>query len=182
MVSAVYTINLLPPTFSLGVSPSTLTFNSGSSGTLTVTVTPQNGFNSAVTFACSGLPTGATCSFSPESLTPAGATMSTTLTIAASASASAARPARNPFLPAATLALAGCLLFFRKRRAPAFTLILIVAVVALGSLTACGGGGSSNGGSGGSGGGGVQPVTSTVTVTATSGSLQQSTNLTLTLN
>jgi len=49
----------------------------------------------------------------------------------------------------------------------------------LGLPTACGGGGSSGGGGGG---GGSQPVTSTITVTGISGSLQESTTFTLTVN
>jgi N-acetylneuraminic acid mutarotase len=179
IASATYTINLPPPAFSLTSSASTLSINSGSQGNLTLTVTPQNGFNSAVTFACSGLPSGATCSFSPSSVTPTGsAAITTELTIAASASASAARPARNPFLPAAGLALAGCLLVFTRRRALRLWLILLAAIAIFGAFTACGGGGSNGGG----GGGGIQPTTATVTVTATSGNLQQSTKITLTVS
>ncbi len=178
VASAKYTINLPPPNFTLGSSASTLSISSGGQGNVTLTVTPQNGFNAAVTFACSGLPSGATCSFSPSSVTPSGGTAITTqLTIAASTSVSAARPVRNPFLPAAGLALAGCLLAFTRRRALRLWLVLLAAIAILGAFSACGGG--SNGGGGG-GGGGSQ--TATVTVTATSGSLNQSTTITLTVN
>jgi hypothetical protein len=52
--------------------------------------------------------------------------------------------------------------------------MLVVLAVGLGVLGGCGGAGS--------GGGGTQPVTSTVTVTATSGLLTQSTTFTLTVN
>jgi hypothetical protein len=38
----------------------------GQSGTATFTVTPMNGFNSQVSFACSGLPSGATCTLNPS--------------------------------------------------------------------------------------------------------------------
>jgi hypothetical protein len=182
IASATYTI---PPTFALSSSASTLTINPGSQGNLTLTVTPQNGFNATVTFACSGLPTGTTCSFNPSSVTPSGsAAVTTQLTIAASASASAARPARNPFLPAAGLALAGCLLAFTRRRVLGLFLVPLAAIVLFGTLSACGGGGSvsTGGGGGGGGGGGPQPTTTTVTVTATSGSIQQSTQITLTVN
>lgn len=178
VASAAYTINLPPPSFALSSSTSTLTVNSGSQGSLTLTVTPQNGFNSTVTFACAGLPASASCHFNPSSVTPSGGAVTTQLTIAASASATVARPARNPFQPAAALALACCLLFLRKRRTLALNFILIAAFLALTSLTACGGGGSVNGG----GSGGRQPTSYTVTVTATSGTLNQSTNIALTLN
>jgi subtilase family serine protease len=51
----------------------------GASTTTTITLTPNNGFTGTVTFSCSGLPAGATCSFSPTSV-PNG-TGTTTLTI-----------------------------------------------------------------------------------------------------
>jgi len=180
VASVSYTINIPQPMFSLTSSASTLTINHGTQGTLTLTVTPQNGFNSAVTFACSGLPTGATCSFSPSSVTPSGSAINTTLTIAASASASAAHPTRNPFLPAAGLTLAGCLLAFTRRRAPRLWLVPLAALVFFGALSACGGGGNPGGGGGGGGGGGPQNYT--ITVNATSGSIHQSTQITLTIN
>jgi len=178
--SADYVINI-PPTFALSSSVSALTINSGGQGTLTLTITTKNGFNSAVTFACSGLPTGATCSFNPSSVTPSiSSSATTTLTIAASASASAAHPTRNPFLPAAGLTLAGCLLAFTRRRALRLWLVPLAALAVLGAFSACGGGGNPGGGGGGGGGGG--PTTATVTVTATSGSIHQSTQITLTVN
>jgi hypothetical protein len=44
----------------------------GSSGTSTVTVTPTDGFSSTVALSCEGLPTGASCTFNPSSLTGSG--------------------------------------------------------------------------------------------------------------
>jgi hypothetical protein len=55
--------------------------------------------------------------------------------------------------------------------------VLLAAVLALGLMGGCGGGGSSGGG-----GGGSLPVNATVTVTGTSGSLQASTTISLTIN
>jgi len=40
----------------------------GNSTTATITVTPHNGFTESVALACSGLPTGATCSFNPSTI------------------------------------------------------------------------------------------------------------------
>ncbi len=51
----------------------------GTSATATVTVTPNNAFTGTVTFSCSGLPTGATCSFNPTSVS--GGSGTTQLTI-----------------------------------------------------------------------------------------------------
>ncbi len=45
---------------------------------ITVTVAPINGYNQQTTFSCTGLPTGATCAFSPNPVTPDGTHNSTT--------------------------------------------------------------------------------------------------------
>jgi hypothetical protein len=69
VATATYTINLSPD-YQLSATPSTLTIVAGQSGTAKFTVTPVNGFSSQVSFACNGLPSGATCSFAPSSVTP----------------------------------------------------------------------------------------------------------------
>lgn len=48
----------------------TQTVEIGSSTSYSLTVTPTNGYNGTVTFACVGLPVGTACTFSPTSLTP----------------------------------------------------------------------------------------------------------------
>jgi len=164
------------PGISLTALPSSLTLKSGDSGTVTITVTPSDGFNSVVGFACSGLPSGATCSFSPATVTPAAAAVTTQLTITAGQSAALRPDSRSPF-PAPVLALAVCLFSFKRRRARQF-FFLAIAAITFSLATACGSGGSGSGG----GGGGTQPVTSTVTVTATSGTVQQTATIQLTLN
>jgi hypothetical protein len=178
VASATYTINL-PPTFTLGASPTSLTVNAGSQGSVTLTVTPQNGFNSTVGFACSGLPSGASCSFNPTTVTPSGGAATTQLTISASAQAASLRRDSPPFLPTTVLAVALCLIGWKRRRRGLQLLLLVAALTALGLIPACGGG---SGAGGGGGGGGTQPVNATVTVTATSGSLQQTTTISLTVN
>jgi trimeric autotransporter adhesin len=70
------------PDFSISCSPSSLSVGQGGSGTSTCTVSSQNGFNSAVVLSCTGLPTGATCSFSSSSVTPpANGSANSTLTV-----------------------------------------------------------------------------------------------------
>src|SRR5207249_4542307 len=75
-----------PGDFSVTCSPAN--FNVGSTFTKTSKCTVQslNGFNSAVTFSCSGLPSGVACSsFQPASVTPPpGGTAATTLTLTGS--------------------------------------------------------------------------------------------------
>ena len=158
------------PDFQLSVSTSNLTIVAGQSGNAVLTVTPVNGFNSQVSFTCSGLPSEATCSFNPTSVTPNGSTVSSTLTINTTA-ASAER--RAPSVPrwrplyAIAFPVLGTLLgtFPRRRlelhRRRLFGFLLLLMVVA--AQISCGGGG-------GSGGGGGNPGTSagtyTVSITA----------------
>ena len=180
IASATYTINL-PPNFALAESVSALTIASGGHGSVTLTVTPQNGFTSAVSFACSGMPSGASCVFSPATVTPATGTSTTTLTISAAAQSAALRKRSQAFPPELALLVALGICGFRKRRNLQTTFLLVVVLSGLSFLAACGGGGGGGTGSGG-GGGGSSPTVSTVTVTATSGTLQQSVKLTLTVN
>jgi subtilase family serine protease len=62
--------------FSLSASPSSQSIRRGRSTSYTVTITPLNGFKSAVSLSVAGLPAGVTASFSPVS-----ATTSSTLTV-----------------------------------------------------------------------------------------------------
>jgi hypothetical protein len=79
-----------PPDFTVSASPSSLTVAQGASGTSTATLTSLNGFSSAVSLSCTGLPAGATCSFDPASDTPpAGGTSTSTLTVSVDASTAA---------------------------------------------------------------------------------------------
>ena len=176
VASATYTINLPPPDFSLSATPASQTVTGGQSVTETVSVTPANGFNSAVSFACSGLPAGASCSFSPATVTPSGAAASTTLTVSTAKTSGALRRDSFPLIPGAALAAAFCCFGFRKRR---FSLLLLLAlsVAGLGLLNGCGGGGSASGS-----GGGTQPLTSTITVTASSGSLTHTATFSITVD
>ncbi|MGA7895153.1 MAG: hypothetical protein WCA49_18185, partial [Candidatus Sulfotelmatobacter sp.] len=76
------------PNFTVSASPSSLTITQGGNGTSTITVTSQNGFNSATTLSASGLPSGVTAAFSPNPVTPpANGTVTSTLTLTASATA-----------------------------------------------------------------------------------------------
>jgi len=63
-----------PPDFSASTSPASLSVFAGEGGTATITVTPINNFAGTVSFACSGLPSGGTCSFNPASITLPGTT------------------------------------------------------------------------------------------------------------
>ena len=170
---------VLPPAFTLGASPTSLSASSGGQASTTLTVTPQNGFNSAVSFACSGLAAGATCKFDPATVTPtaSGAAVTTKLTISAETLSANTRRNSRPFLPQTALALTLCFFCLKKRHNLQLFLLSAMAFASFSLLAGCGGG------SGGSGDrGGVTPVTSTITVTATSGSVQQTATISLTVN
>jgi subtilase family serine protease len=70
------------PSFTLSASPASVSITQGTSGTSTITITPQGGFSGSVTLSASGLPTGVTAGFSPNP-----ATTTSTLTLTASATA-----------------------------------------------------------------------------------------------
>ena len=163
---------VLPVTFTFAGSPASLTLSAGGQGTVTFTLTPQNGFNSTVTFACSGLPAGASCSFNPTSVTPTQST-SDVLTIAVPANSAALPAGLRSTWPVSALALGLSLVgLIRRRRRPAW-LLLMTACASFGLVAACGGGSSSPT---------PTPTTSTVTVTASSGSIRQTATVSVTVN
>ncbi|MHB8410406.1 MAG: TIGR03118 family protein [Candidatus Acidiferrales bacterium] len=74
------------PSFAVTAASQTLTVTRGQSVSTNLSITPSNGFNGTVSFSCSSLPGGATCSFLPTTVTPTGTTAVTTqLTISAAA-------------------------------------------------------------------------------------------------
>jgi hypothetical protein len=178
VASAAYTINS-QPYFVLGTSTPSLTINSGSEGTVTLTVTPENGFNSPVILACSALPTLAICSFDQATVTPSGGAVSTQLTISTSAQSSALQPGSRPFFPFSALAMTVCLCGWRKRRGLHHWLLLAVAYAGLGLLFGCG---RTSGGGGTSATPTPTSTASTVTITAISGTLQGTAAIALTVN
>lgn len=153
------------PTYTLTATPTTQTVAPGSSATYKISLNLVNGYNGTVSFpasACSSLPSGAACSFSPASIT---GSQTTTLTITTTAPSSAllVPPALTPQKSALELwaslgglGLVGMVVAgdwsSRKRRGMGIGLA-VLAVVLLMTLVGCGGGSSSSGGGGGGGGG-----------------------------
>jgi hypothetical protein len=160
------------------------TVSPGGTASYTFNVAPPSGtkFLSDIKFSLTGAPTGSTSTFNPASIVAGSAATDVTLKVAVPSSA-AAQPAPSPFgtrsLPIALGLLAMPWVLPLRRRAPKWPLVALLAVfglASLGLLNACGGGSSSGGG-----GGGGQPQTYTLTVSASSGSLSQTTKLTLTV-
>jgi uncharacterized membrane protein/uncharacterized protein YdeI (BOF family) len=71
------------PAFSLAATPASQTATPGGSVAYTASVTPQNGFSSAVSLSVSGLPAGVAATFNPASVTGSG---SSTMTVTIGAS------------------------------------------------------------------------------------------------
>src|SRR5271157_204697 len=72
-----------PPNFTISASPPSLSIAQGNQGTSTVTTTISGGFNSAISLSASGMPTGVSISFNPQSIPAPGAGSSTmTITVA----------------------------------------------------------------------------------------------------
>ena len=130
-------INQVVMDFTIAASPSLLTVTAGQSGTATITVTPQSGFASTVSFGCTGLPAGAACNFSPTTVTPSGSATSTTLTLTTTAASASLRQKSNPFLPGAALAVALCFFSFKKRRRLLLLLLLAASITGLSLLNGC---------------------------------------------
>jgi hypothetical protein len=77
------TVVLSVTDFALSASPGTVSTSAGNSATYTVSTAALNGFTGTVSLAASGLPTNATFSFNPPSVTVGG---NSTLTVTTSAS------------------------------------------------------------------------------------------------
>jgi hypothetical protein len=155
-------------TFTPPQSSLTVTRGLGAQSSLTITPAPLAGFSPTVTFACSGLPSEATCTFNPPSVSPNGAAASTMVTIQAMAPTAALERGfgRTGLLYA--LFLPGLMGFVflnrskKKRLAGSVRVLGMVGILALSTVwwTACGSNRPSNPGT---------PLgSSTVTVTATS--------------
>ncbi|WP_162601344.1 kelch repeat-containing protein [Occallatibacter savannae] len=173
--SATYVINLPAPDFTFNASPGTITISPGGSGSVTLSVTPLNGFNSTVSFICSGLPKGASCAFNPSTVTPfMDSVATTTLTIGETALAS--NMDTHPFWPGTIVISCVFALSWKKGCIRRNFRLLAVAIVALGGIAACGG---ASGGAGAVGNGGPSQTPSTVSITATSGSIQKTVSISL---
>ncbi len=81
--SAPLTETIVNPGVTANIGPNTLTIPRGSSGTFTITLTPQGGLTGPVSFSCGTLPAYLSCSFAPPSVTlPAsGGPATDTLTV-----------------------------------------------------------------------------------------------------
>ncbi|HEX4021133.1 MAG TPA: choice-of-anchor Q domain-containing protein [Acidobacteriaceae bacterium] len=179
------TLTITPPasagSFTVSANPSSLVLEQGQTGTAAFTVTPQGNYSGAVRLSCSGLPTNATCAFTPSTVTLTGNGQAMTsqfsiITHQTSHIATGGVVTEAIFwLPG--MLLGGFLGLERKklRGKMRHTLLLLLMVTGLlgmmSGLTGCAGLASPS----------VPVGTYTVTITGTSGSMTQATKFHLTV-
>jgi Bacterial Ig-like domain (group 3) len=159
--------------FALASAAPTVTISApGGSGTLVLTVTGEAGYNSTINFtaaSCSGLPHESACSFSPAAVTGSG---STTVTVMTTAAHNARLDGPGWWGATLSVTVAGVFLLGGGTKRRRFgRLLCVFAFGFLITIGGCGGGGSSGGGGGGTRDPGTPVGSSTVTVTATGGSI-----------
>jgi hypothetical protein len=168
-------VTLMVVDFTVAPGQSSLTVMRGHSvqTSLALTPVPLAGFNPTVSFTCSGLPLESTCSFNPPSLTPNGATVTTTLTIQTTAPSARLERlfGRGGLLYALMLpGFLGILLAKRngKQMLGTFRLLCLVGALMLSTMWWTGCGAATSSGSAGTGNPGTPVGSSAITITATS--------------
>ena len=170
-------------------SPPSVVISPGTTASYSLTVTPQGEFNQTVMFTCGGAPSMAACSVSPATVILDG-TNAAPLTVSVTTTAPSLIVPHAPDFPIASPAALLVTLSFElfgllllqlaasrrmacEGRVGSAAIVLLTAAV---WICSCGGGGSSSGSTRGTPAG-----TYTLTVTGTSGTLLNSTSLTLTV-
>jgi uncharacterized protein (TIGR03118 family) len=163
------------PAFGMSAGAGALTVPAGEATQATISIAPTYGFNGVVSLSCSGFPAGASCNFAPAQVTatptaPAYSTLTiqTSPKMALLTHHSGAGIAFAFLLPFASLAV-----FYRRRSVGnAFRLMVVCGIMTAvaGTLAAC----SNN-----------RPTTpagtNPITITASSGSVSQTTTIALTV-
>jgi arabinogalactan endo-1,4-beta-galactosidase len=168
------------PDFSIALAPASATIAAGNSASSTVSITPVNGFAAAATLSCSGLPSFASCTFSPASVSPNGGAVTSTVTVTTNVQTAGIQHEDRPSGAGGGIgsgsSLAILLLplvaFHSKRRTSWCRVVgsMFVALLLLQGALGCGGSSDSS----------TTPQGQySVSITATSGALSHSTALTL---
>lgn len=155
--SAALTETVVPPGISATVNPNPLIIKSGSSGTLTITLTPTGGYTGTVSFSCGTLPANASCTFAPTSVVITSSTTTATdvLTVNTTNAKTSAMlsaphlPGRGSGVPSTValglpLSLVALFGFKRRKQYPPLRRLLAVTLfcltaLCLGALSGCGG-------------------------------------------
>jgi hypothetical protein len=175
------TVSALTPNISFATpSPTSLTLNPGESGIVTLSLTGNATFSGTVAFTCTGAPSESSCTVNPASLAlVAGQTSNVSVVVTTTAPNDYSEAANHT--PkwggvAGGVSVAGLLIVVlpkRRRRIFAALLLVLIGIFATTALTGCS---QSNRHYNYAG---TPAGTTTLTVTATSGTVSQSTTFSL---
>lgn len=176
------------PDFTLSLAPGSSTITAGQSASFTLSVGSSGGFAQAVSLACSGAPTGSTCSVTPGSANPNGSSVTAQVSVTSTARATLFVPPQsrgswpNPTVWLTTIFAAFALLlisFTPKRRLRLALALPALALLAIG-VVGCGSTGASGSSTTTPGTPTGTPAgTYTLTITGTSGSQSHSATVTV---
>jgi hypothetical protein len=156
-------------------APQTVTVKSGATGNFNVTITPLGGFNQAVTVTCTGAVKPVTC-LATSPVTPADGVTAVTSPVTISTTGMTLLPPSAPTPPMSirqilllllALSLLFCLFMARRLRT---RLGMVTAIVILLALAGC------------TGSGGAPKGTTNLTITASSGGVNKTATVALTIN
>ena len=177
--------------FAITATTTTQTVSPGTNAVYQLSLTPQGGFNQAVSLSCSGQPAASTCTVSPASVTPNSNGTATPLTVTVVTTAASLSPPFSHLLPPTagsghgwiwmisllSLLMFAALLAQGKTRRAAWILAPVMLWILMAS--ACGSNSPSSGGGGSSG---TPAGTYTLKVSGTAGSLTNNVTMSLTVN
>ena len=154
--------------FAISLTPASISMKAGQSATTTITITPQNGFYQQISLTCSGLPSNATCAFSPSTVQAGTNTVTSTLSIQTYANVANVTRSRLR-VQASSLAFVLCFLWMGigSREKPR-SMLLAAVIIWASILGGCGGGGNASGGTGGTGVNSPQQFNLSINAVATS--------------
>jgi hypothetical protein len=160
---------------SLGAVPLVNISSAGMSGSIPINVFASNGFTSAISFACAGLPPESACTFGPTSITGSGRIL---VTVSTTAPHITRLLEQRPYYLAGWLtgggfALAGIFVLGSPRRRRHNLPLLLITLALLVMTPACGGGSHHQQDPG------TPAGTYNVSVSATGGTILQTTSFTL---
>jgi uncharacterized repeat protein (TIGR01451 family) len=128
------------PVLALAAQTTSVTVTAGGTATSVLNVTADSGSNlGAITFACSGLPALATCSFNPSSVTATGQVTLSIATTAGSSTSSRTAGTVPPFVFGVLASLALAFITLGGSRRFRWRLAATFATLALLAIAGCGG-------------------------------------------
>jgi len=173
------TLNETVTDFTVSSSPPSVSVTAGNPANFQVTLAPAGGpFNNQISLACTGAAEGMNCSAPAGPYILSGSTVTETVTITTTAPQATQRAAIRLRHILSVFALCLGIVLIGSRHRTRMMMVLFILPIGFLLLNACGGG-SGAGGGGGGGGGGTPPGTYNFTVTASSGTNQQTATLTV---